>query len=74
MKNTTRCKRGKFREGRYILGTYSTKFDSSVSGRSHNVALAAKSTSDVLLMPGESFSYNKHTGSRTTSNGYKKHL
>ena len=54
-----------------ILGTYSTKFDSSVSGRSHNVALAAKSTSDVLLMPGESFSYNKHTGSRTTSNGYK---
>ena len=54
-----------------MLGTYSTKFDSSVSGRSHNVALAAKSTSDVLLMPGESFSYNKHTGSRTTSNGYK---
>ena len=54
-----------------ILGTYSTKFDSSVAGRSHNVALAAKSTSDVLLMPGESFSYNKHTGSRTTSNGYK---
>ena len=54
-----------------MLGTYSTKFDSSVSGRSHNVALAAKSTSDVILMPGESFSYNKHTGSRTTSNGYK---
>ena len=54
-----------------ILGTYSTKFDSSVSGRSHNVALAAKSTSDVLLMPGESFSYNEHTGTRTISNGYK---
>jgi len=54
-----------------ILGTYSTKFDSSVAGRSHNVALAAKSTSNVLLMPGESFSYNKHTGDRTISNGYK---
>ena len=54
-----------------ILGTYSTKFDSSVSGRSHNVALAAKSTSDVILMPGESFSYNEHTGARTISNGYK---
>ena len=54
-----------------ILGTYSTKFDSSVSGRSHNVALAAKSTSDVLLMPGERFSYNEHTGARTISNGYK---
>ena len=45
-----------------MLGTYSTKFDSSVSRRSHNVVLAAKSTSDVLLMPGESFSYNKNTG------------
>lgn len=54
-----------------ILGTYSTKFDSSVAGRSHNVALAAKSTSNVLLMPGESFSYNEHTGRRTVSNGYK---
>ena len=54
-----------------ILGTYSTKFDSSVTGRSHNVALAAKSTSDVLLMPGESFSYNEHTGPRSISNGYK---
>lgn len=54
-----------------ILGTYSTKFDSSVAGRSHNVALAAKSTSDVLLMPGERFSYNEYTGARTISNGYK---
>lgn len=54
-----------------ILGTYSTKFDSSIAGRSHNVTLAAKSTSDVLLMPGESFSYNEYTGPRTVSNGYK---
>ena len=54
-----------------VLGTYSTKFDSSVTGRSHNVALAAKSTSDILLMPGESFSYNNHTGDRSISNGYK---
>ena len=54
-----------------VLGTYSTKFNSSVAGRSHNIALAAKSTSEVLLMPGESFSYNKHTGNRTISNGYK---
>lgn len=54
-----------------ILGTYFTKFEPSVAGRSHNVALAAKSTSDVLLMPGESFSYNEHTGKRTISNGYK---
>ena len=54
-----------------VIGTYSTKFDSSVSGRSHNIELAAESTSNVLLMPGESFSYNEHTGKRTISNGYK---
>ncbi|WP_296644794.1 VanW family protein [Romboutsia sp. 13368] len=54
-----------------IIGQYSTKFDSSVAGRSHNIELAAKSTSNVLLMPGETFSYNEHTGKRTISNGYK---
>ena len=54
-----------------MLGTYSTKFNSSVEGRSHNILLASKSTSDILLMPGESFSYNKYTGKRTISNGYK---
>lgn len=54
-----------------IIGTYSTRFDSSISGRSHNIELAAKSTSNVLLMPGDSFSYNEHTGKRTISNGYK---
>lgn len=54
-----------------LLGSHTTKFDSSVSGRSSNIRLASNKTSDVLLMPGESFSYNEHTGMRTTANGYK---
>ena len=37
-----------------------------------NIRLAAERTSDILLMPGEEFSYNEHTGKRTLSNGYKK--
>lgn len=54
-----------------ILGTYTTKFNSSVKGRSSNIILAATKTSNVLLMPGDSFSYNEYTGERTVANGYK---
>jgi vancomycin resistance protein YoaR len=54
-----------------VLGSYSTKFDGGVSGRTQNIKLAAQRTSDVLLMPGETFSYNEHTKKRTASNGYK---
>lgn len=54
-----------------LLGSHSTKFKSSVVGRTTNIKLATDRTSDVLLMPGETFSYNEHTGERTVSNGYK---
>lgn len=54
-----------------LLGQFSTKFSTNDSNRVTNVVLSAKSTSDVLLMPGEEFSYNTLTGTRTKSNGYK---
>ncbi|MGL6104763.1 VanW family protein [Romboutsia sp.] len=54
-----------------LLGTHTTKFDSSVKGRSTNIRLATSRTSDVLLMPGDTFSYNDHTGVRSVANGYK---
>ena len=54
-----------------LLGSYSTTFNSSVSGRSSNINIAASKTSDILLMPDEVFSYNDHTGMRTVANGYK---
>lgn len=54
-----------------LLGSYSTKFNSSIWGRSENIKLATDRTSDILLMPGETFSYNEHTGMRTKANGYK---
>lgn len=44
-----------------VLGSYSTKFDKGVSGRNQNIKLAANRTSDILLMPGETFSYNENT-------------
>lgn len=53
-----------------ILGQYSTSFNNNTP-RGSNIHVAGQSTSDILIMPGEVFSYNKSTGARTWSNGYK---
>lgn len=53
-----------------ILSQFSTSFNDSTS-RGSNIHVAGKSTSDILLMPGEMFSYNRATGARTWNNGYK---
>ncbi len=54
-----------------LLGGYSTKFNSSITGRSYNIALSAKSIDGTLLLPEEIFSFNEIVGPRTTSNGYR---
>ena len=54
-----------------LIGQYSTTYSQAVEGRSYNVGLSARKTSDVLLMPGEEFSYNKLTGPSNKANGYK---
>ena len=54
-----------------MLGSYSTTLYDSGYGRVQNIKLATKKTSDIILMPGETFSYNKHTGVRSADNGYK---
>lgn len=53
-----------------ILAQFSTSFNDSTS-RGSNIHVAGESTSDILLMPGEMFSYNRATGARTWNNGYK---
>ncbi|MGL6106469.1 VanW family protein [Romboutsia sp.] len=53
-----------------VLGQYSTSFNNH-SSRGSNIYIAAKSTSNILIMPGEVFSYNKATGARNWVNGYK---
>lgn len=54
-----------------LLGEYSTRFSMGQTGRASNVIRSANSTSNVLLMPGQEFSYNALTGPRIKSNGYK---
>ena len=54
-----------------LLGEFSTKFSTDNDNRVTNIKVSANSTSDILLMPGEVFSYNTQTGKRTKANGYK---
>lgn len=54
-----------------LLGEFTTRFSTSLIGRAHNIRVAGNKSSDVLLMPGEEYSYNEHTGTRNKSNGYK---
>lgn len=53
-----------------VLGQYSTSFSDS-SARGNNIYVAGKSSSEIILMPGEVYSFNKSTGARTWSKGYK---
>ena len=52
------------------LGTYTTTV-SGTSARRTNVKLASESCSEVILLPGETFSYNETVGERTTAKGYQ---
>ena len=54
---------------RDLLGEGTTNVGGS-SSRKHNVKLSAQACNGVILMPGEVFSYNNTTGSRSASKGY----
>ena len=56
------------------LSTYTTYFDSSVSGKPHNLKLACKyingKTDGYILQPGQVFSFNAAVGPRTSVRGF----
>lgn len=54
-----------------LLGTCSTKYDAGNTNRTTNLRLAAGKIDGVVLLPGETFSYNKTVGERTIAAGYK---
>lgn len=54
---------------RDVLGEATSKVSGSANRKS-NVALAASTYNDRILLPGEVFSYNDSTGSRTAAKGY----
>ena len=52
------------------LGTY-TAYQASSNDRATNLKLACKSLNGTILLPGDTFSYNKCLGERTKAKGYK---
>ena len=54
-----------------LLGTYSTRYNAGDVSRSHNVSLASQKINEVVLAPGEVFSYNDIVGPRTVARGFK---
>ena len=53
-----------------LLGTYSTKYINNAD-RTTNLRLAANKINGKVIMPDESFSFNKVVGRRTAAAGYK---
>ena len=54
------------------LGEFTTRYDASNKNRSTNLELASAKIDGTVIMPGETFSYNKIVGERTISAGYKE--
>ncbi len=55
-----------------LLASFTTNYSSSSSNRATNVALATQKINGVVLMPGDTFSYNDTVGKRTVSTGFKE--
>ncbi len=53
------------------LAKYSTIYDAGNKSRSTNIAIAARTINGTVLLPGETFSYNKILGNTTKEKGYQ---
>lgn len=54
-----------------VMGSWTSYFTATNYSRSANVALSASRIDGVTLLPGETFSYDKTVGPRTSENGFK---
>ena len=55
-----------------LLSSYSTNYSTRDTDRTTNLRLAANKINGTVVMPGETFSYNKVVGERTIAAGYKE--
>ena len=55
-----------------LLSEFSTNYSVSNKNRTTNLILAANKINGTVVMPGETFSYNKVVGARTIAAGYKE--
>ncbi len=54
------------------LGEFSTSFNRGLTGRTENIKVATGTVNSTILMPGDEFSFNKKTGDRGLTDGYKE--
>lgn len=54
-----------------VMATFQTRFPASNVPRSSNIRLASSLLDGMVLMPGETFSFNETLGPRTTAKGYR---
>lgn len=52
------------------LASYSTRYNAGQTNRSKNVAVAAGKLNGVIILPGDTLSFNATVGKRTTANGF----
>lgn len=55
-----------------VLATFSTTYSTNNENRETNLKLASEKINGTIILPGETFSYNKIVGERTISKGYKE--
>jgi len=55
-----------------VLGMYSTRFDPNSTDRVHNLKVASGAINNVILYPGQNFSFNTWVGPRLAETGYKE--
>ncbi|WP_227522017.1 VanW family protein [Bacillus solitudinis] len=56
----------------HILAEFRTYYNSGVQGRSKNIELSAAAIQDIVLGPGDDFSFNRTVGERTRERGYQE--
>ncbi|MBA4601078.1 VanW family protein [Thermoactinomyces sp. AMNI-1] len=54
-----------------LIGSYTTLFNPGNVNRTTNIRLAAKKIHNLVMLPGDKFSFNKVVGERTAARGYK---
>ena len=53
------------------LGSFTTRFNRGLIGRTRNIRVASATVDGKVLMPGDTFSFNASTGERTWEKGYR---
>lgn len=55
-----------------VLASYTTYFNSGVTGRAKNIEISAEAINNIILGVGDHFSFNEVVGPRDQANGYQK--